>query len=103
MHIRVSKVRPGPDQGPALVMEAAPYTAGDTGASVAHGPAPGDWFQVRIASLRSGSKPWRMGFFSISPVAQEGSEARFHYVELGPKVAPVHGSDAGIVTVNVGV
>ena len=44
-----------------------------------------------------------MGFFSISPVAQEGSEARFHYVELGPKVAPVHGSDAGIVTVNVGV
>ena len=100
MHIRVSKVRPGPDQGPALVMEAAPYTAGDTGASATHGPAPGDWFQVRIASLRSGTQPWEMGPFCFAPVEQKGCSATFHYFRLGAKIATVHGNDSSAMASN---
>lgn len=68
-------------------MEAAPYVAGDTAT------APADWEQVRIASLRSGAQPWRMGIFAISPIAQKGSSARFHHILLGPKVEPVHSTD----------
>lgn len=89
VRIRVSKLLPGADQGPAMVMEAATYNEGDTVDS------PGDWFQVRISSLRSGDKPWKIGFFSIAPIAQEGSSARFHHMTLGDKVAPVHSTDPG--------
>ena len=54
VRIRVSKLLPGSGQGPAMVMEAALYKEGDSAAS------PADWFQVRIASLRSGSAPWQI-------------------------------------------
>ena len=89
IQVRVSKLLPGNAQGPALVFEAAPWTEGGVAA---------DWFQVRIASLRSGERPWRMGLFAISPIEAAGSSARFHHVRLGPKEEPVHSSDAGIPT-----
>ena len=86
--IRVSKLLPGgpgkSDQGPALVFEAASTESG----------AP--WMQIRIASLRSNGKPWRMGIFAISPIEAKGCYARFHEVLVGPKVDPVHDTDAGI-------
>jgi hypothetical protein len=87
--VRVSKLLPGAAQGPALVMEACAYRDGDGAQSE------GDWVQVRIASLRSGSKPWRMGVFAICPVANEGGgcSARFHHIELGGKCEPVHKAD----------
>jgi regulation of enolase protein 1 (concanavalin A-like superfamily) len=91
VRIRVSKVEPGPDQGPAIVMEAAEYHDGDDVDD------PADWFQVRIASLRSRGHPWEMGFFSISPVAQLGSQVRFHHMKLGQKVQLTHNSDSGTV------
>eukprot|EP00927_Polykrikos_kofoidii_P068265 TRINITY_DN63621_c0_g1_i1.p1 TRINITY_DN63621_c0_g1~~TRINITY_DN63621_c0_g1_i1.p1 ORF type:complete len:236 (-),score=41.22 TRINITY_DN63621_c0_g1_i1:97-804(-) len=91
IRLRVSKLLPGSEQGPALVFEAAPWAEGAT----AETSAP--WFQVRIASLRSADRPWRMGFFAISPIEAAGSSVRFHHVQLGPKVQPVHDSDAGLV------
>jgi len=87
VRIRVSKLLPGPSQGTAVVMEAALYKEGDSAAS------PAKWFQVRIASLRSGSTPWQMGLFAISPIAQDGSSTTFHHIELGGKVEPVHDTD----------
>ena len=106
IRVRVSKLLPGGvggEQGPALVFEAAPWVDGATAESGA------PWMQTRIASLRRGQytggwvqgwyheKPWRMGVFAISPIAQAGSSARFHHVLLGPKQDPVHGSDPGHV------
>ena len=87
--VRVSKLLAGAAQGPALVMEACAYRDGDGAQSE------GDWVQVRIASLRSGSEPWRMGVFAICPVANEGGgcSARFHHIELGEKCEPVHKAD----------
>ena len=87
VRVRVSKLLPGVEQGPSLVFEACTYQAGDCAAS------PGDWFQVRIASLRSGRKPWRMGVFAICPVANNGCEARFHHIHIGEKCEPVHKAD----------
>lgn len=84
IQVRVSKLLPGAGQGPALVFEAAPP-----------GDAKAPWSQVRIASLRSGDRPWHMGFFAISPLEAAGSSARFHHVRLGPKEEPVHSSDPG--------
>ena len=83
IHIRVSKLLPGPDQGPAMVFEAAPMK------SLADSNAV-PWTQIRIASLRSREKPWRMGFFAISPIEAAGCYVRFHQVHLGPKEKPVH-------------
>jgi hypothetical protein len=54
---------PGKEQGPSFVMEAAELI-GDPA-----NPDSANWFQVRIASLRSGDAPWQMGLFSISPIA----------------------------------
>mmetsp|Transcript_6020 Transcript_6020/g.14092 ORF Transcript_6020/g.14092 Transcript_6020/m.14092 type:complete len:160 (+) Transcript_6020:575-1054(+) len=85
--VRVSKLLPGVEQGPALVMEACTYNEGD-GAE-----AEGEWVQVRIASLRSGTKPWRMGVFAICPVANRGCTVHFHHMSLGPKCEPVHKAD----------
>ena len=86
IRVRVSKLLPGSEQGPALVFEAAPWDA-DTADADAH------WFQVRIASLRSGARPWHMGFFAISPIEAAGSSVRFHHLRLGPKEQPVHSMD----------
>lgn len=89
IRVRVTKLLPGAAQGPALVFEAAPYVDGETVESAA------PWEQIRIASLRSGAKDWRMGLFAISPIEAAGSSTRFHHIQLGPKQQPVHGSDAG--------
>jgi len=90
IQVRVSKLLPGPAQGPTLVFEAAPYTKGGEQEAVA-------WTQIRIASLRSGvEQPWRMGIFAISPVEAAGCEASFHHIELGPKKEPVHSPDAAV-------
>eukprot|EP00949_MAST-11_sp_MAST-11-sp1_P005084 g5084.t1 len=87
MRVRVTKHLPGLEQGPCITMEACAFQQGDTADS------PGDWRQVRIASLRGRQgheQKWKMGIFSISPVAQEGSYVKFHHIKLGPKVQPVH-------------
>jgi regulation of enolase protein 1 (concanavalin A-like superfamily) len=73
LRLRVHKLLPGADQGPAMLMEAA--ETGDV------------WTQVRIASLRSGNKPWRMGPFAACPTKQNGGWAEFHDIHLGPKVS----------------
>ena len=90
IRVRVSKLLPGSAQGPALVFEAAPWVEGATATSAA------PWVQIRIASLRSGEQPWRMGLFAISPTEAQGSSSRFHHVVLGPKLKPVHSTDAGL-------
>mmetsp|Transcript_52954 Transcript_52954/g.113520 ORF Transcript_52954/g.113520 Transcript_52954/m.113520 type:complete len:262 (+) Transcript_52954:137-922(+) len=87
IRVRVSKLLPGAAQGPALVMEACAYNEGDNAQS------DGEWVQVRIASLRSSGKPWRMGIFAICPVANEGCTVQFHHLTLGPKCEPVHKAD----------
>jgi hypothetical protein len=53
-----------------------------------------NWFQVRIASLRSGDAPWLMGLFSNSPIAQQGSCVRFHHLKIGGKQDQMHDTDA---------
>ena len=83
IRIRVSKLFPGSSQGPAMVFEAAPMTNLDKSDSI-------PWTQIRIASLRSRAKPWRMGLFAISPIEEAGCYARFHEISLGPKENPVH-------------
>jgi regulation of enolase protein 1 (concanavalin A-like superfamily) len=90
IRVRVSKLLPGPAQGPALVYEAAPWAEGDTADSSAQ------WVQIRISSLRSGQQAWRMGLFAISPIAAAGCEVRFHHIQLGDKQKPVHHTDAGL-------
>lgn len=89
IRVRLSKILPGSEQGPAVIFEAARWEAGTSVDS------PARWFQVRIASLRSNSQPWKMGLFAISPIAG-GSSTRFHHIKLGPKEEPVHSADAGI-------
>ena len=79
--VRITKLAPGAKQGGCLVFEAAAYDA--------KGGTP-LWKQVRIASLRAGDRPWRMGVYACSPIKQSGCEARFHHVSLGPKAEPVH-------------
>ena len=88
--MRVSKVLPGSAQGPAFLFEAAPWVEGATAESAA------PWEQIRIASLRSGQEPWRMGIFAISPIKAAGSSTRFHHIQLGPNQEPVHSADAGL-------
>ena len=50
-----------------------------------------DWFQVRIASLRSVAEvqgkdgDWLMGVFSNAPVKQGGCSVTFHNIEIGEK------------------
>ena len=90
IRIRVSKLWPGDEQGPAMVFEAAPWVMGATAESTAK------WVQIRIASLRSGTQPWQIGIFAISPVEAAGASARFHHILLGPKQQPVHSMDAGL-------
>ena len=85
IRIRVSKLFPGSNQGPAMVFEAAPMRSTTESSLI-------PWTQIRIASLRSREKPWRMGLFVISPIEAAGCYARFHHVTLGPKENPVHGS-----------
>lgn len=92
IRVRVSKLIPGSAQGPALVFEAAPWAESVTVESAA------PWVQIRIASLRSEQRPWRMGIFSISPTAAAGSSTCFHHVLLGPPQKPVHSTDAGLPT-----
>ena len=62
IQIRVTKVLPGPEQGPGLVFEAAEYNGGQSAAEaeaqamVAGGQGearPPGWFQVRIARSRN--------------------------------------------------
>ena len=91
IRVRVSKLLPGRTQGPALVFEAAPWVEGSRAESAA------PWVQIRIASLRSGAQPWRMGLFAISPIEGAGCSAFFHHIQLGPKQESVHGLDAGTV------
>lgn len=89
LRLRVHKLLPGDTQGPALVVEAAPYMEGD-----AVGSSPSGFSSVRIASLRSADLPWEMGAFCFAPLAQDGSLARFHYVRLGGKMHAAHPSNA---------
>ena len=78
-------------QGQSLIFEAAYVNkdAGKNGVDL-------DWFQVRIASLRSMPEAqgkdhdWLMGVFSNAPVKQGGSSVTFHSIEIGEKVKPVH-------------
>ena len=88
IRIRVTKLLPGKEQGPSLVMEAAALTGDPASTEGAN------WFQVRIASLRSGDAPWRMGLFSISPIAQQGSCVRFYHLKIGAKQDLMHDMDA---------
>jgi len=90
IRVRVSKLLPGSVQGPTIVFEAAPWAEDSTVDTEAK------WVQIRIASLRSGERPWRMGFFAISPIEAAGSSTLFHHVKLGQKEQPVHSTDAGI-------
>jgi len=90
IRVRVSKLLPGTAQGPAMVFEAAPWVMGATAESTAK------WVQIRIASLRSGDQPWRVGLFAISPIKAANASARFHHILLGPKLEPVHSTDAGL-------
>ncbi|CAJ1448903.1 unnamed protein product, partial [Effrenium voratum] len=85
--LRVHKELPGPEQGHAMVMEAAPFREGEEG----------DFTFIRIASLRS-SKPWKMGLFCFAPVEQKGCEATFHYFKLGPKMALAHDAEYPFLT-----
>jgi hypothetical protein len=62
-----------------MVMEAAELKGDPANSEGAN------WFQVRIASLRSGDAPWHMGIFGISPIEQKGSEVHFHHLNIGPK------------------
>ena len=89
IRVRLTKHLPGLEQGPCITMEACECRAGDTAET------PGAWRQIRIASLResSSNSRWRMGVFSISPVAQENSHVEFHHIRLGPKIKPVHGAN----------
>ena len=91
LRLRLHKESPGTEQGPALVVEAAPFHPGDDADS------PGDFAFIRIASLRS-AKPWKMGVFCFAPMEQQGCEATFHYMKLGPKVASSHDADASHMT-----
>jgi len=85
LRLRISKLHPGHVQGPALVVEAAPYEEG------AFADSPGDWQSVRIASLRPApDKPWRMGVYSAAPTEQKGAKALFHYIRIGPKMDTAH-------------
>ena len=86
IRVRVTKHLPGAEQGPCITMEACAYSEGDTADS------PGDWKQVRIASLRGRDcqSRYKIGVFSISPTAQNNSHVEFHHVVLGPKIQPVH-------------
>ena len=94
LNVRLSKLRPGAVQGPSLIFEAAYANQGE-------GKNDGtdtdlDWFQVRIASLRTAPKvqgkdgDWLMGIFSNAPVKQGGCSVTFHSIEIGEKVKPVH-------------
>ena len=91
LNVRLSKLRPGAIQGPSLIFEAA-YVNKDVGKN----GGDLDWFQVRIASLRSVAEvqgkddDWLMGVFSNAPVKQGGSSVTFHSIEIGEKVKPVH-------------
>lgn len=82
LRLRVHKLLPGPEQGPAMIMEVASADADD-------------WSFVRIASLRSGDKAWKMGPFAACPMEQRGGRAEFRSVRLGPKLALTHSSDPG--------
>lgn len=77
LRLRVTKLAPGEAQGPALLVEAAPYEKGDTADS------PGDWQFVRVAPVRAVGKPWRMGVYAASHTEQKPSA--FHYIHIGPK------------------
>jgi len=86
--IRVSKLRPGIIQGPSLIMEACFF---NTESEALKEEKELKWFQVRIASLRSSdNQPWLMGIFSNSPTKQNGSKVKFHSINLGEKIEPVH-------------
>ena len=93
LHIRVSKVRPGAIQGPSLIFEAAYFNEENQQKKEEEL----DWFQVRIASLRSpvaqqeeNDSDWLMGIFSNAPTKQNGSYVTFHNIEIGEKVKPIH-------------
>lgn len=79
MRVRITKLLPGSKQGPALLFETAPWVEGALAETEAK------WEQVRVASLRSGKQPWRMGVYANSPIAANGSYSRFHHILLGPK------------------
>ncbi|CAE7246924.1 REE1 [Symbiodinium sp. CCMP2592] len=69
LRLRLHRELPGPDQGPAVVVEAAPWHPGDTAAT------PAEFAFVRIASFRSEDKPWKMGVFCFAPTEQKGTWA----------------------------
>lgn len=98
LRLRVHKLLPGSEQGPAVVVEIAQQ--GDAAGCGGEPPAKmaklsEQWVFIRIASLRSGDKPWRVGPFAASPIEQKGGKAVFHSVRLGPKLGTSHDSDPG--------
>merc|ERR1711920_1197282 len=95
LRLRVHKLRPGSVQGPAIVMEVAQPSKQNDGEPSAKKAKCESWTFVRIASLRSGDKPWRMGPFSASPLEQKGGKTVFHKLNIGPKLDTAHSSDPG--------
>eukprot|EP00439_Symbiodinium_sp_Y106_P047876 s1329_g6.t1 len=87
LRLRLHRELPGPEQGPAVVVEAAPWHPGDTAAT------PAEFAFVRIASFRSEDKPWKMGVFCFAPTEQKGCESTFHYFHIGSKMKTAHDSD----------
>mmetsp|Transcript_15255 Transcript_15255/g.46229 ORF Transcript_15255/g.46229 Transcript_15255/m.46229 type:complete len:265 (+) Transcript_15255:26-820(+) len=86
LKVRLHKLLPGPEQGPAVVVEAASFDDSSDD----------EWHLVRIASLRPPPNvPWRLGVFAAAPVAQLGCRATFHSIRLGPKLPIVHDTDPG--------
>lgn len=81
LRLRLHKVHPGAEQGPALVFE------------IEDPSRPGTWAMARIASLQSGDKPWEMGCMTFSPLAA-GGDASFTDFQLGPKKTTAHHADA---------
>jgi regulation of enolase protein 1 (concanavalin A-like superfamily) len=82
LRLRVTKLAPGDVQGPAILVEAAPYEEGGSADSA------GDWQFVRIAPIRAVGKPWRMGVYVASHTEQKPST--FHYIHIGPKREMCH-------------
>ena len=94
LRLRVHKLLPGAEQGHCVVVEAAPYSPGDTATS-----EPEAFSFVRIASVRPADPDaaWEIGPSCFAPVAA-GCSAEFHYVQLGEKMPLTHGADSTSMT-----
>eukprot|EP00930_Biecheleria_cincta_P058201 TRINITY_DN44053_c0_g1_i1.p1 TRINITY_DN44053_c0_g1~~TRINITY_DN44053_c0_g1_i1.p1 ORF type:complete len:231 (+),score=28.48 TRINITY_DN44053_c0_g1_i1:53-745(+) len=95
LRLRVHKLLPGEDQGPAMVLEFAQGGKHEESGPALKKAKTGTWTFVRIASVRSGEKAWRMGPFAASPIEQKGGKAVFHKLNIGPRLDMAHQTDPG--------